>query len=137
MPDGTTAEAQHMTSVREAAAMGLFERIKSLDFIQLLVVILLFALVATVGYGLPWMAEKIEAFGTKMEASHREERAQSAKEYREEREQKEVQHTEQIKATTAAFERTLDRVERKARDRDNAVGHAAVDPGPPGTGGSQ
>lgn len=73
------AENESPSTVKDAVAKGVFERIKTLDYPQFLSVALLAAIAAGGAYGIPWAVNRIEAYGERMEAAHRDERAASEK----------------------------------------------------------
>jgi cytochrome c-type biogenesis protein CcmH/NrfG len=97
------------TDIQSAAAKGVFEKIKSFDFVQLLVV----ALLSLIAYGIYWAVGEVKWYGSAMEASHKEERIQ-----------RDQEHTKQITEITTTFERTMDRFLGK-QQRAAAAGEAA------------
>ena len=119
------AESQP-SDIKTAAAIGVMERIKAMDFVQLLVVVLLSALLGSVIYGIPWAVREVKSFGMAQEES-----------YRQERKETQIEHTKQINVITTTFERTLDRMEGRKpgirKDENAAVHPERGDAGPPGT----
>lgn len=117
-----TPTTGNASTIQQGVALGVMDRIKSMSFMEFLVTVLLLAIMGGVYWGVPYLADRIEAAATKMEASHREERAKS-----------DAMQAQTIQGLTTSFEKTLDRLDRRAQARDeSARGPKAVTPVDPG-----
>lgn len=101
------ADESNQTSIQAAAAAGISERIKSMSFVEFMLTLLMASLLAGLGYGVPWISNEIKSFGKDMETAHREERKAA-----------EESHAATIKGLQSTFTDTLDRLERRVKDRE-------------------
>lgn len=116
------------TDIKQAAAQGLFERIKTLDYSQLLSVILL----SLIAVGIYWGVGEIKSYGTAQESAHREERKERDERFSGALKSVTESYRDDGRQSRATFERTLDRIQGKI-PKAEAAAMEKPEPGPPGT----
>lgn len=125
--------------LKEAVSKSLYERIKELDFPQLLAVILLGLIAGMLSYGVPWAVKEVKDYGSAQETAHREERTATEAAHMVERKERDARFSAALKTIVESstiekkedrelFKETLDRLQRlPIRDKAGVGGNVGKD----------